>query len=213
MQVYTGGKSGADFKEIASKGVGVMVSSCWPIKVDKVWKTVPCALDNGAFSCYTKKYPFMAKPFEETMLSCYKHNIPLNFIVCPDIVTGGLRSLDHSLKWATGLLVGCPNLALAVQDGMRPYDVQRVNHDLFSWIFIGGSKEWKWDTAKSWIDWAHEHGKRCHIGRCGTGPDMTRAYNLGADSCDSTSLARNRSWHHLDYYLEHTGQKQSAWLD
>lgn len=216
MIVYTGqGHPVKNYDEIKANDVGMMLSSSPGYKPAKEWAAneVPMALDNGAFSCYQNGYPFMSRVFEDTLNACYKLKLKLNLIVCPDIVAGGLRSLDFSVMWASGLLVGCPNLALAVQDGMEPIHVSRVDHELFSWIFIGGTVDWKWETAQEWIDWAHKHGKRCHIGRCGTAADMISAHNMGADSCDSTSLIRNKSWHHLEEYRTSIGGSQVTLFD
>jgi len=101
--------------------------------------------------------------------------------VAPDVVCGGLRSLEFSLAWLARL----PPWPwyLAVQDGMGVDDVEAAIH-LFDGIFLGGSDDFKW-TARYWCDLAHAHGKKFHFARAGTLKKVTFARRIGADSCDS----------------------------
>lgn len=110
---------------------------------------------------------------------------PPDFIVAPDRVAGGLDSLRMSAGFAYELRWwGWNEVALAVQDGMTPRDVDPVRN-LFSVIFVGGSGDWKLATAETWVKYAHDHGLRCHIGRVGTVKKVAWAKRIGADSIDS----------------------------
>ncbi|MBV60946.1 MAG: hypothetical protein CMH65_06555 [Nevskiales bacterium] len=178
-----------------------MIASSAGWKPKKEYKRVPCALDNGAFQCWRRGFPFMADVFRETLAESYRVGLTLDFIVCPDIVSGGKDSLSYSMKWANGELETAKNLALAVQDGMTVQDVRPYLHR-FAWLFVGGTLDWKWQTAKQWIDLAHSRGLKCHIGRVGTLPHLKQAQRLGADSVDSTSFARNDSWHIIEEFQD-----------
>ena len=114
------------------------------------------------------------------------------FIVCPDIVAGGLESLEFSLSWVDK--IAYDKIALVVQDGMTPWDVWPVI-DKFQYLFIGGSVDWKWSTAEDWVQFAHASGVPCHIGQCGKLEYLREAKRIGADSVDSTSWPVNNSWH------------------
>jgi hypothetical protein len=203
MKIYTGYPGGEAKKEKVRKyGLGVMISSCptkWP---GKDLKEFDCALDNGAFACFSKGYPFMEKVFLEALDRCYKHGLKLDFIVCPDIVCGGKDSLKFSLKWADGRLATCPRLALVVQDGMEVKDLDCSVMERFSHIFVGGSVAWKWKTAHGWKLHASAYGMKCHIGQCGQLKYLNKAKNLSIDSVDSTSFVVNDSWHILDEFDE-----------
>lgn len=204
MKIYTGNAFGKDLEKVKELEMGIMISTSVAFPAIKDFKDVPCALDNGAFSCFKKGYPFQGDLFLENIKHCYKLGINLDFIVCPDILCGGLESLDFSLKWAENELLTAPRLALVVQDGMR---ISNVQHDLqrFSHVFIGGSVEWKWKTAEDWVKMAHDEGKKCHIGQCGQLKYIELAYNLGVDSIDSTSIQRNKSWHIIEQYNGRVG--------
>ena len=197
MQIYTGTAAGKNLDKIKEKGLGIMISPSPSFSPRKEWTDIPCALDNGAFQSYKRGFPFMADLFRATIDKCYNVGVSLDFIVCPDIVAGGKKSLDFSMDWAMGELRTVPRLALAVQDGMQTLDVVPYL-DYFSHIFIGGSPDWKWATASTWIYFAHSRKKKVHVGQCGTVNKGKRALELDADSIDSTNFVRNQSWEDVD---------------
>jgi len=203
MLVYTSNSSNAKrLKRVEELGMGIMLHSLPGHYPSKTVKHLPCALDNGAFSCWLRGYPFMADCFERAVHKAYESGLKLNFLVCPDIVGGGKKSLDFSMEWATGKLRTAPRLALAVQDGMEPKDISHYHRKHFTHIFVGGTKKWKWDTAEEWCSFAHEHGKECHIGRVGSLDLLRAAERFGADSTDSTVFDMNGSWHIMEEFLK-----------
>lgn len=208
MLIYTGNATGKDLDVMAELGIGVMVCTTPKGTINNRWKDFPLALDNGAFGCWRRGFPFMRKAFEKTIENCYSAGFSLNFIVCPDLVARGRESLDFSYEWALGELLSCNKLALAVQDGMTEQMVSdRYPERRFSHIFIGGTPEWKWRTAASWVEFAHSRSMECHIGRCGTLERLRYAEEIGADSVDSTNFVRNKSWDTVAQFLEGTKQQ------
>jgi len=201
MKIYTGQTGNPkNIEEIRKRGMGIMISSCHSDPPRKHSAEFPCALDNGAFSNYAKKEPFDEYLFTKTLSTCLKHKIYLDFIVCPDIVAGGLRSLNFSCTWRDRLIF--PRLALAVQDGMEPEHIWPISG--FSHIFVGGTIEWKMDTLEQWVDLARKMGRKIHVGQIGKLPYLNRCKELGVDSCDSTSYVRNQSWEILDEFTNKT---------
>ena len=200
MRIYTGIAGGEKLERVKDYGLGIMISSSPGRKPNQDLRPFSCALDNGAFACFRKGYPFMERCFLDTLDAAYVAGLTLDFIVTPDIVCGGERSLAFSMEWATGRLAGTPNLALVVQDGMTPELVDSYVLGHFTRLFVGGSVEWKWKRADQWIKYAHVHNKQCHIGQAGTLLYLRAAEHMGADSVDSTSFVQNDSWHILDEY-------------
>ena len=201
MIIYTGQTTATKLDKIKSLGMGVMISSNPNASPSKDLSGVPCALDNGAFTCYRKGYPFQEDIFLDTIKKCYKLNIKLDFIVCPDIIAGGRESLDFSYEWSKRLKT-TPNLALVLQDGM---DVKDLTSDIlkrFTYLFIGGTVDWKWRTAETWVGFARNKNKRIHIGQCGKLKYLERAKELDVDSVDSTSFTVNDSFHIVEKYLQ-----------
>ena len=205
MKIYTGQTTGRKLDEIIKRDMGIMISSSPAGTPNRDFAKVYCALDNGAFSAFKKGYPFQQHIFIDTLKKAYSCNIPLDFIVCPDIVCGGMKSLDFSIKWAkSDILFGSPNLALVVQDGMTPEKLDYFCIErFFNYIFIGGSVEWKWKTAATWVEFGRKKGFKIHIGQCGKLKYLLRARDLSVDSVDSTSWCINESWHIIDEFKNH----------
>jgi hypothetical protein len=153
-------------------------------------KGISWVLDNGAYSNWLHKKPFDETAFRESLIRIEKCISYPEFIVCPDIVAGGYDSLRFSLKWLNEIPAGYP-VYLAVQDGMQP-DVISQYIELFDGVFIGGTLDWKLETAKDWIKLAHRYNKKAHIGKVGTFKRLVWAKNIGADSIDSSTFVQAR---------------------
>ena len=196
MQIYTGTCFGKDNHDLLKKyNLGLMHVTGFGWAPDKTHKKFPAAMDNGAFRCWQMGYPFNGELFEKRLQGNQKAGIKMDFIACPDIVTGGMDSLSFSMEWAQGRLRGAPRLALVVQDGMVPesHCITAYHRRPFNTIFVGGSVDFKWSTAAAWVAFAHKHSMRCHIGQVGKPEYISRARAMKADSIDSTSIIRNKS--------------------
>lgn len=144
----------------------------------------PWALDNGAFALWKSGKPFDGVKFMDACERARAMDVPPDFVVCPDVVAGGLDSLALSLRWADVLAPFGFRLALVVQDGMTHEDVAPVL-DRFAVVFVGGTLAWKLETMAMWADLAHRHGCECHVGRIGSRNRIMAAKRAGVDSVDS----------------------------
>jgi hypothetical protein len=108
-----------------------------------------------------------------------------DFGVVPDVVGDGAASLARSLEMVEWIPDELAARYLVVQEGMTTAQVAEAL-PRFAGLFVGGaSMEWKLGTAPAWIELAHAHGRRCHIGRIGTLARLELARAMGADSVDS----------------------------
>lgn len=155
-------------------------------------------LDNGAFHAWKNGKPFDEKAFLDTLNKLERCCSRPDFIVCPDIVAAGKKSLDFSLKWLERIPADYP-VYLAVQDGMEPEDLEEVV-SLFDGVFIGGSITWKWKTLDSWVQFAHENGIPCHVGRVGTIKRILQTRNAKADSIDSSTFVQTNRFQKLGQF-------------
>lgn len=192
MMIYTAHAGGEKLEMVQKLGIGILASPGRTCKGYKQAK-IKTAIDNGAFSSWMRGFPFMADVFRDHLKDAFKNGINAEFIVCPDIVAGGLASLDFSMRWAIGELLGA-RLALAVQDGMKPDNIDSYMLRHFTYIFVGGTVEWKWKTVEQWVKFAHDNDKKIHVGRVGTLDKLLYCESLGVDSVDSSSFARNDNW-------------------
>jgi hypothetical protein len=147
-------------------------------------RRLPFFFDNGAFLDHQRGRPFQTAKFEAALAKLKASGMRPDFLVVPDLVAQGHDSLRFSLSWVDRLK-GLAPLYLVVQDGMGEEISRELNP--FDGVFIGGSAGWKWRTAAQWIEFAHDRGMRCHIGRAGTENTCRRARQLGADSIDSST--------------------------
>ena len=158
---------------------------------DKVKFETPhefCAFDNGAWSDYTQGRVFDGDRFRrrlDQLFEAVEGNFRrVLFGIAPDIVAGGMRSYEMSLKWMDKLPKEIPWL-LAVQDGM-PLDIDLTP---FYGVALGGSDAFK-RLAATWCEAAHSVGKWFHWLRCGSVSRVVEAQMIGAESIDSTTAVR-----------------------
>lgn len=142
----------------------------------------PWGFDNGAFVSWMKGKGFPEAEFLKRIEIALKVSSDPIVAVCPDIVAGGLESLEFSVHWLERLPSYWP-WYLAVQDGMTQEAVRQVAH-LFSGIFLGGTDKFKL-TAYHWARLAHFCDKKFHYGRAGTLRKLQHAHSVESDSCDS----------------------------
>tara|TARA_R110000824_G_scaffold43107_1_gene126499 strand:+ start:366 stop:983 length:618 start_codon:yes stop_codon:yes gene_type:complete len=143
------------------------------------------ALDNGAWSCHMRKVPFDQGAFEKAL---ERLGDGADWIVLPDIVAGGLESLDFSLSWVDQVKPLAPIL-LPVQDGMGVDDVANlVGPDMG--IFLGGTTDWKLSTMRVWGDLAARTGAYFHVARVNTARRIRLCQDAQASSFDGTSVTR-----------------------
>jgi hypothetical protein len=142
----------------------------------------PWGFDNGAFVAWRRGESFPEGTFLKRLDVALRVNSDPIIAVCPDIVAGGMKSLEFSVRWLERLPCWWP-WYLAVQDGMEQDAVVEVAH-LFSGIFLGGTDKFKL-TAYHWSRLAHFCDKKFHYGRAGTLKKLAHAYSIESDSCDS----------------------------
>lgn len=145
------------------------------------------ALDNGAWSAFTQGLPFDERAFDKAFNLLGEK---AEWFVLPDIVAGGMHSLDLSLNWMNRLGPNLPTVSLiAVQDGMKPDDVREYLGPRCG-LFLGGSTSWKLETLHSWGILARRRNCHLHVGRVNsTRRILMCAAAGGAHSIDGTSAS------------------------
>lgn len=145
------------------------------------------ALDNGAWTAHQQGTAFDGGAFARLV---EKYGSLADFVVVPDIVAGGMASLEFSLSWLPKLR-GLRRILLPVQDGMEPPCVMDV---LREWptmgLFLGGSTEFKLRTIYQWGMLACATRRYYHVGRVNTARRIRLCAEAGADSFDGTSASR-----------------------
>lgn len=210
MKILAGDPNGKAAIKAIDLGLGCMIctSRKQHLASPRYHKFEFTAVDNGAFSCYKNNKPFNDELFLMNVERVNKIGLKPLFIVCPDIVAGGVSSLDFSLSWRDR--IDYDKVALVIQDGMIEADVDPIVNK-FQYLFIGGSVEWKWANAESWVKYAHSKSLDCHIGQCGQSWMLRAAKRFNADSVDSTSWVVNKSWHIIEEFLRPKQMELELW--
>lgn len=144
------------------------------------------ALDNGAWGCHQRGEGFNAGGFRRAL---ERWGEGADWVVLPDIVGGGLASLDMSREWRDEVSAAGRPVLLAVQDGMEPHHIRDELGPNVG-IFVGGTTDWKERTISTWGTLARAVGCYLHIGRVNTIRRTQLAVDAGADSIDGTTVSK-----------------------
>lgn len=144
------------------------------------------AIDNGAWGSFQQGTPWDEDVFVEALRVLGRG---ADWVVLPDIVEGGLASLERSLSWVARCRKYCSLVLLPVQDGMtlddvRPHVGERVG------LFVGGSSEWKVKTIPLWGRFAQAEDLWLHVGRVNSAKRIKSCTLAGVTSVDGTSPSR-----------------------
>lgn len=155
------------------------------------------AYDNAAYQDWREGKPFDSGAFAEDIAQIAelpRQHKPL-WLVLPDVVSGGERSLALSLSWLDRLPghLGVPVL-VALQEGLDPSAVPARDQLRVDGWFIGGATwAWKVRAAAAAVAWCNDarnpsRGDQfVHVGRAGSASRIWSCRTLGVESCDSNA--------------------------
>lgn len=203
MRIFVADGANKDRREYCRKhDIGLLYSPTYyvtpPTGVDYI-------IDNGAFGAWARGIEWDAAAFYGLLQKIESAGSVPYAVIVPDIVAGGLASLKHSIQHLPLIPDGFPKY-LPVQDGMTPAAVKPLIKDVDG-VFVGGTVAWKWRTAQLWAEFAHNAGKRCHIGRVGNKRNYSRAYAAGADSVDGSTPMRHNKLYVIPEWREEVAKQ------
>jgi hypothetical protein len=147
------------------------------------------AIDNGAWTAFNQGIPWDEAAFEKLLKS---HGPGADWIALPDIVCGGMDSLDLSRRWLRKLrrrvALKDQVFLIPVQNGMDPHHIVRLLGPKVG-IFVGGDDTFKEGTMAQWALLASQHGAICHVGRVNTVRRIRMCEIAGVTSFDGTSCS------------------------
>jgi hypothetical protein len=173
------------------RNLAALRAAGWGLLVSRAgeWRTEGFdryCLDNGAWADFQAGRAFDGDAFE---LLIDKLGAGADWIVLPDIVAGGIASLELSLRWSNRCLSCCPLVLIAVQDGMEEHDLEHLVGRNVG-IFLGGTTAWKLATMARWGLFSARHGVHYHVARVNSERRIWMAIAAGADSIDGSSASR-----------------------
>jgi hypothetical protein len=180
----TGTKRNLDALRAAGWGLLVSRGGVWRHEgFDRI------ALDNGAWSDFRAGRPFDEEEYERFLDWAAAQPFWSDWVVLPDIVAGGLASLELSLRYMNRCRSLADLVLIAVQDGMTTSDLEpHVGPHVG--IFLGGSTEWKLEQMRLWGEFCAALACHYHVARVNSAKRMYVAIFAGADSIDGSSTSR-----------------------
>lgn len=186
---------------LRAAGWGLLVSATGPHRTEGF--ELYC-LDNGAWTAHQAGTEWDGAAFVKLVRSL---GAGASFVVAPDIVSGGIASLDLSAAWIPWLRLHTPRVLIHVQNGMRPDDVRGYLGPCVG-IFLGGDTDYKLATMAQWGAVARETGCYYHVGRVNSASRIQKCAMAGAASFDGTSASRFAvTLRPLD-----AARRQTAWI-
>lgn len=166
----------------------------WRLMVSRagVWRTEgfeQIAADNGAWADYRAGREFDDDAYDRFLDWLARQLLTPDWLVLPDIVAAGPRSLALSMRYLNRCLSVGPLVLIAVQDGMTLDDLAPLVGPSVG-IFLGGSTEWKIATMAMWGGFCAERGVYYHVARVNSTKRMALAAAAGAHSIDGSSVSR-----------------------
>jgi len=136
-------------------------------------------LDNSAFVSFNER------KFKNLQKRQLEHKANCKFVTCPDIVGNAKRTMDiwnHRDRFEHGF-----ELSLVFQNGIEDMDIPWSDTPA---VFIGGVDPWKEsDACRDLVKTAKILGKHVHIGRVNQIKRFRYFSEIGADTCDGSSIA------------------------
>lgn len=166
----------------------------WGLLVSRagVWRTEGfdriCG-DNGAWADFQAGRTFDEDSYDRFLDWLAAQPVTADWLVLPDIVAGGLKSLELSLRYLNRCLSVAPLVLIAVQNGMTTDDLAMIVGPKVG-IFLGGSTDWKIERMAEWGKFCAERGVHYHVARVNSAKRMFMAIASGALSVDGSSGSR-----------------------
>lgn len=166
----------------------------WGLLVSRagVWRTEGfgriCG-DNGAWADFQAGRAFDEDAYDRFLDWLAAQPVVADWLVLPDIVAGGLKSLALSARYLNRCLSLTPLVLIAVQDGMTTDDLAPIVGPAVG-IFLGGSTEWKIERMAEWGRFCAGREVYYHVARVNSIKRVSQAIAAGAHSIDGSSASR-----------------------
>lgn len=145
--------------------------------------------DNGAWADFQAGRQFNEEAYERFLEWVAIQDVPPRWLVLPDIVAGGYRSLALSIRYLNRCLSITNLVLIAVQDGITTDDLAPLVGSRVG-IFLGGTTEWKLENMRKWGEFCSTMEIYYHVARVNSIRRIELAIYSGAYSIDGSNVSR-----------------------
>lgn len=192
MRIYMGGTTRPKLRKARQLAPSHCFGVTWTPH-DRRLNEIPFFVDNGAFT-----QSFDPGEWVELLDQLEDYSYGPDFVVLPDKYNDAEGTMERHRMWASEVLDrGLPPAAV-IQPGMN-VETQVALADSIGadFVFVGGETRWKRAYGREIVEAAHERDMAVHIGRPDGEDGLPWAYNIGADSADTSTIDQNGYWHYL----------------
>jgi len=167
----------------------------------------PWVLDNGSYRDWKLLEPFDRGAWRGALIAAAQVDPLPEWTIAPDVPGDWGATLSLSMRLLADIEEFLPGVPVywALQDGVRR---ENVPWEVLDGVFVGGTNSWKFKMGGRIVEWAHDRGLPCHIGRVGTIAKVGWARRIGADSIDSSFplRAKRNFWRFVQALEEQQGE-------
>lgn len=158
------------------------------------WPWFPYALDNACFSLWNPSDNTFNEDLWNSRGAHHWHHLLFwvgcqaqkpSWAIVPDRPGDWEATMKKWVPYSRFVEIAGIDLAVAVQDGATSESVKSLDPQPHV-ICVGGSTEWKWETAEDWI----KNFPRVHVLRCNSPEKLYWLERLGCESTDGTGWNR-----------------------
>lgn len=198
MRVYLGKCGRPDLRQARQTAPSHVFGHCWtPQNVGL--ETVPFIVDNGAYVSAQNDEPWDVDAWLDLLDRLEEYSYGPDMVVLPDGYNDAEETVRKHRKYAPEVLDrGLPPAAV-LQPGMdEETQIHLADRIGAEFVFVGGANRWKRAYGEHIVEMAHERNLKVHIGNPGGEDGLKWAYQIGADSADTSTVTANQYWHYLE---------------
>lgn len=193
MRIYMGGTNRSRLRKARQLAPSHVFGTTWT-PADQRLSDVPFFVDNGAFTS-----SFDLDEWTTLLDDLVQYNYSPDFVVLPDEYNDAAGTIERHREHAHEVIDrGLPPAAV-IQPGMSIQTQIRLADEIGAeFAFVGGETRWKRAHGHEIVREAHDRDLAVHIGRPDGEDGLPWAYNIGADSADTSTIDQNGYWHYLE---------------
>jgi hypothetical protein len=159
----------------------------------------PYIVDNGEYQAAQQGREWSAAEWRSLLDVAAHQPFPPDFVVLPDVYNDAEATLARHREHIEAVTSRGLRPAAVLQPGMdAETQVQLADRIGAGVVFVGGDNRWKRAVGEDIVSAAHNRGMAVHIGNPGLPGGLEWAQGIGVDSVDTSTIAANQAYHHLD---------------